>query len=319
MAMKAVWLSSGELSVRVIDDPRRCEGEAVIRVRMAGVCKTDLELIKGYMGFTGVLGHEFVGEVVDAEDITWIGRRVVGEINCPCYRCSFCVRGLSRHCPNRSVLGIEKRNGVFAEYTALPMRNLHVVPEGVPDEVAVFTEPVAACFRIVEQVHFQPSDFVVVLGDGRMGQLISQVIKPYVGRLVCVGKYPYKLSRLCELGIETALVDRWTERNVDVVIDATGNPEAQQIAIDMLRPQGVLVIKSTIEKPTVLNVSKLVVNEITVIGSRCGPFEPALKSLADNTVRVDYMVSHVFGFEDVLEAIRVAQGKDCLKVLIDFR
>ncbi len=226
---------------------------------------------------------------------------------------------MSNHCPDRTVLGIYKRDGVFAEYTTLPKRNLHIVPDSLPDEIAIFTEPVSAGFRILEQVHFSPHDTVVVLGDGRMGQIISQVVKLYVQKLVCVGKHVSKLSFLQKLGIETCLVSDWKSKNVDVVIDATGNPSAQSLALEMLRPQGILVIKSTTEKQNQINLSRLVVDEIQIIGSRCGPFKPAIKALTEGRIKVDYMVNHIFGFEDITKAFEIGQKSDCLKVLIDFR
>ncbi|HOK09886.1 MAG TPA: alcohol dehydrogenase catalytic domain-containing protein [Candidatus Hydrogenedens sp.] len=317
--MKSLFFDGRDLFIREMDIPIPEQGEVLIRVLMAGICKTDLEIVKGYMDFKGILGHEFVGEVVEAENKSLIGKRVVGEINCPCYRCSFCLQGMSNHCPTRTVLGINNREGVFAEYTTLPERNLHIVPDSVSDEVAVFTEPVAAGFRILEQIQFNPEDFVVVLGDGRMGQIISQIINPYVRRLVCVGKHTKKLFLLNIIGIDTCLLDYWKDKNLDVVIDATGNPTAQSLALDRLRPQGTLVIKSTTEEQNTLNLSKLVVDEIKIIGSRCGPFGPALKALSEKKVEVEYMISYKFAFEDIIKAFEIAQSKDCLKVLIDFR
>lgn len=317
--MKSLYFDKQNLVIKDIDIPVYGKGEVLIRVLMAGICKTDLEIVKGYMGFKGVLGHEFVGEVVNAENKGLIGKRVVGEINCPCYSCPFCLKKMTHHCPNRTVLGICNRDGVFAEYTTLPEKNLHIVPDNMLDEVAVFTEPVAAGFRILEQVRFNHEDLVIVLGDGRMGQIIAQIIKPFVKKLVCVGKHKDKLILLQKLGIETCLFGDCQVRNVDVVVDATGNPEAQTFALDILRPQGTLIIKSTTEKPNVISLSKVVVDEITIIGSRCGPFKPALKALAEKKIEVEYMISHIFPFEDIIKAIEIAQNKDCLKFLVDFR
>jgi len=317
--MKSLHFDGKELLIKEVPIPIQNKNEVLIKVLMAGICKTDLEIVKGYMGFKGILGHEFVGEVVDAQNKSLIGRRVVGEINCPCYCCSFCLRGMSNHCPKRTVLGIYNRDGVFAEYTTLPEKNLHIIPNGLSDEIAVFTEPVAAGYRILEQVQFNPNDFVVVLGDGRMGQIISQIINPYVRKLVCIGKHSQKMFLLNIFGIDTCLLDYWKDKNVDVVIDATGNPVAQSFALDILRPQGTLVIKSTTEQPNSINLSKLVVDEIKIIGSRCGPFERALEALAKKKVEVEYMISHKFAFEDIINAFELAQNKDCLKVLIDFR
>lgn len=317
--MKSLFFDGRDLFVKETDIPVPGQGEVLIRILLAGICKTDLEIVKGYMGFKGVLGHEFVGEVIDAQNKNLIGKRVVGEINCPCNRCLFCLRGMSNHCPNRTVLGIYNRDGVFAEYTTLPEENLHIVPDGLSDEIAVFTEPVAAGYRILEQVQFNPDDFVVVLGDGRMGQIISQIINPYVRKLVCVGKHPQKMFLLNIYGIDTCLLEYWQDKNVDVVIDVTGNSTAQSFALSILRPQGTLVIKSTTEQSNNINFSKLVVDEIKIIGSRCGPFEPAIKALAEKKVEVEYMISHIFPFEDMTKAFETAQNKDNLKVLIDFR
>ncbi len=315
--MKALYFDGKELLIKDVPIPVRVQGEALIKVLLAGICNTDIEICKGYMSFTGVLGHEFVGIVEDSEDKRLIGKRVVGEINCPCYECELCRAGKTNHCPNRTVLGIYQRNGVFAKYTTLPIRNLHIVPDSVPDEVAVFTEPVAACYRIPEQVRLKPTDVVVVLGDGKMGQLVSQVIMPMVSKLVCVGKHDEKMELLRNLGIE---VYKFCEGSIpfraDVVIDVTGNPHALEFALNIVKPQGTIVLKSTVADYFKINLSKAVVDEINIIGSRCGPFPPAIKALAEGRVKVHQLISGIYSIADGLRAFEKAMDRENLKILI---
>lgn len=317
--MKSLVYRENKLFLDDIPIPSVGPGEALIKVSIAGICNTDIEICKGYMNFSGVLGHEFAGVVEYSEDKSLIGKRVVGEINCPCFQCEVCKSGKPNHCPKRTVLGIHKRDGVFAEYTTLPIGNLHIIPESVPDEVAVFTEPVAACFRITEQVQLKPTDIVVVLGDGKMGQLVAQVISPVVYKLVCVGKHDKKIDLLRSLGIESYKIGESSfSYKADVVVDVTGSHNALQLALDIVRPQGTVVLKSTVADFFKVNLTKAVVDEINIIGSRCGPFPPAIKALADGKVKVRHLISATYNISDGLKAFEKALEKDSLKVLIKF-
>jgi threonine dehydrogenase-like Zn-dependent dehydrogenase len=304
-------------ALRVIDaaTPIANADTAIVRVHLAGVCNTDLELIKGYMGFRGVLGHEFVGTVAEGP-APWRGRRVVGEINFACGRCDFCARGLSRHCPTRRVLGILDADGAFADYVALPVANLHAVPDGVPDDAAVFTEPLAAAFEIPAQVRIEPGSSCVVLGDGKLGLLIAQVLASTGTHVLAVGKHDDKLAILRRRGIETVALDDWQRARADVVVEATGSAGGFALAVAATRPRGTLVLKSTVAERAPLNLAPLVVDEITVVGSRCGAFEPALHALANGTVDVTPLIAARYALNDGAEAIRAARsGK--LKILIE--
>jgi len=290
-----------------------------VRVRRAGICATDLAITRGYMGFAGVLGHEFVGEV-DAGPPDWLGRRVVGEINAACGRCDTCARGLPRHCPTRTVLGILGRDRAFAEYLTLPVGNLHPVPDAVPDEAAVFVEPLAAAFRIREQVQPQPEDVVYVLGDGRLGLLIAQVLAATGCRLTLVGRHPAKLALARELGIETADTSADLPATdlaaADLVVDATGAPDGLTRAIARTRPRGTVVLKTTCAESPPFNPAPLVIHEVTVIGSRCGPFPPALAALASGAVRVAPLVAATYPLADGVEAFAHAARPGVLRVLL---
>ncbi len=297
--------------------PRPARGEALIAVRVAGVCSTDLEVTKGYMGFAGVMGHEFVGEVIDGP-MPWRHKRVVAEINCVCGRCDMCRSGLSNHCRGRTVIGIAGRDGVFAEQVAIPALNLHEVPAAVSDEQAVFAEPLAAAFQVTRQVRFQRSDTVIVLGDGRLGQLVARVLRPLVGRLVLVGKHPAKLEMAEKQGIQTTVVEEFVPRaDTSVVVDATGSSSGFDLAMRAVRPRGVIVLKSTFTTTEALNLSPLVVAEVTVIGSRCGPLDEALGALASGAVDVSALVSRRYPLARAEEALRAAGDPENVKVLID--
>lgn len=297
--------------------PKVARGEALVAVRVAGLCSTDLEVAKGYMGFSGVMGHEFVGQVTEGP-AAWKHKRVVAEINCVCGRCDLCRSGLSNHCRDRTVIGIAGRDGVFAEQVAIPAANLREVPPAVSDEQAVFAEPLAAAFQVTRQVKFQRSDAVVVLGDGRLGQLVARVLRPLVGRLVLVGKHAPKLEMAEKQGIQTALVQDFVARaDADVVVEATGSPSGLELALRTVRPRGVIVLKSTFATGEGLNLSPLVVAEVTVIGSRCGPLEAALGALAVGEVDVSALVSRRYPLSRAEEALRAAGDPENVKVLID--
>ena len=315
--MKAL-VHEGALSFRRNHpEPVRPEGEARIRVRMAGICNTDLEIVRGYMGFSGILGHEFVGDVVEAEDRVWIGKRVVGEINCPCRVCQTCREGLTNHCPHRTVLGIHKRNGAFAEVLTLPESNLHVVPDSVEDEEAVWVEPLAAAFEILEQVPVRPSNRVAVLGEGKLGSLVAQVLALSGCDLIVLGLEEEKLSRIRALGVRALHAREAEQRSMDIVVDATGSPDGFAAALKMLKPRGTLVLKSTVADRTVLHLSSLVVDEMTVVGSRCGPFGPALRALEKGKIRVRGLVEEIIPFDRAMEALERAGRPGSLKILLD--
>jgi threonine dehydrogenase-like Zn-dependent dehydrogenase len=315
--MRGLWLEDRRLRVR--DDlpvPDPPTGEARVRVTMAGLCHTDLELVRGYYPYAGVLGHEFVGVVDRAPaDPSWEGRRVVGEINATCGACATCLAGRPSHCERRTVLGIVNRDGAFADYLTLPIANLHLVPDGVPDDVAVFTEPVAAAFQILAQVAIDRRDRVVVFGDGKLGQVIAQVLATTGCALTVVGRHPRKLAHLASRGIATQ-VDPPAARAADVVVDCTGRREGLQAALAALRPRGTLVLKSTFAGETALNLSAIVVDEITIVGSRCGPFAPALAALASGAVVVSPLIEDRLPLAAAIEALDRAATPGTLKVLL---
>jgi threonine dehydrogenase-like Zn-dependent dehydrogenase len=306
----------GELRLAEVPMPQRGAREALIKVLSAGVCNTDLEIARGYMGYQGIPGHEFVGIVEAAPSEFWLGKRVVGEINCSCHKCQYCQMEMSHHCLNRSVLGIHNRNGAFAEYLTLPEENLHAAPSSIRDDVAVFTEPLAAAFRITEQITIAATDRVVVLGDGKLGQLVAQVLWLSTKNLVCVGRHEWKLQLLQHLGIGTALESDPLERGVDVVVEATGSPSGLNRALELVRPEGVVILKTTVVHPTAFEMSPPVINEVKILGSRCGPFRPALEALALGTVEVRPMVTETYELRDGVHAFERAARPETLKVVL---
>lgn len=296
--------------------PQAAEEIALIRVRLAGICSTDLQILQGYMGFRGVPGHEFVGEVC-AGPAGWLGKRVVGEINFACAACAFCQQGLGRHCPHRRVMGIVNADGSFAEYLAVPVRNLHLVPETLADEEAVFTEPLAAAFAILEQIHLRPDTAVVVLGDGKLGVLCAQVLRNAGARVTVVGKHPQKLRIVQKRGLRTVLLPDWRpQRQADAVVEATGAAAGLKLAIETVRPRGTLVLKSTVAREHTVSLAPLVIHEVTVIGSRCGPFPPALRALDRQEVVVAPLVEAVYSLTEGVEAMNHAARPGVLKVLL---
>ncbi|MEW5985366.1 MAG: alcohol dehydrogenase catalytic domain-containing protein [Chloroflexota bacterium] len=317
--MQALYLSQNELSYRpdyLTPIPR--PGEALVRVRLAGICATDLEIIKGYAHFQGVLGHEFVGvvEEVVAGEGSWLGRRVVGEINLGCRVCRVCLAYMPEHCPRRTVLGIIGKDGVFADYVTLPLTNLHVVPDNVPDEAAVFTEPLAAALRVREQVIISPSERTAVIGPGRLGLLISQVLALTGSWVVVLGRRPESLALPRRLGLETGLVGEFPDNGFDVVVEATGNQEGLAQALRLLRPLGTLVLKSTFHGAATVDLTKLVVGEVTVVGSRCGPFAPALRLLQQGQLQALPLIEAEYPLRDGLAAIAHAGRPGVRKVLL---
>lgn len=296
-------------------DPK--PGEALVRVNLAGICGTDLEILDGYMAYEGVLGHEFVGTVERSENSELIGKRVVGEINAGCEKCESCQKGMSRHCPNRTVLGILKRDGAFAEYLSLPEKNLHVIPDGITDEQAVFVEPLAAAFEIKEQVKLQPQWSVAVVGDGRLAQLIVQVLKLTCPNLTCFGRHKNKLASLINTGVKIKIgIEESDEQSFDLVVEATGSNSGFADAMKLIKPRGTVILKSTIASRENLDLTPTIVNEITLIGSRCGLFKPAIDALATGMVSVDSMVDSTFPLEKFSDAIEHAKKPDTLKVFL---
>lgn len=314
MGMRAVVLDDDGLSVtdRPVPEPR--PNEVLVRVLQAGLCETDLQLVRGYMGFRGILGHEFVGV---AEGGSLRGARVVGEINCSCERCHYCVNGLATHCPHRSVLGILNHDGAFAEFVTVPEKNLHLVPDEVTTDQAVFVEPLAAAFQILEQVNVRRNDRVIVLGDGRLGNLCAQVLAQTGCQLTAVGKHPGKLDRIARRGIATALLgDIELSPQADIVVDCTGSPGGVETALRLLKPRGTLVLKTTVAGKPSLSLAPIVIDEITVVGSRCGPFPPALAALRDQSVDVVSLIEGVYSLDDACAAFERATTSPTLKLLL---
>ncbi len=298
-------------------DPVPPPGEALIRTSLSGICNTDLEIVRGYMGFRGILGHEFVGSVACADSAPeWVGQRVVGEINAYCGRCVTCRRGDPTHCPHRTTLGIDRRDGTMADYFTLPLSLLYRVPPSIPDEWAVFTEPLAAACEITDRVHLRPTDRVVVLGDGKLGLLIAQVLQLTGSDLVVMGRHPEKLAILERRGIRTQNAGEGIPPGVDVVVEATGSPEGFSTARAMIRPRGTLVLKSTFHGDVNFDLSAVVVDEVTVVGSRCGPFPSALRLLEQRLVDVEPLIHEVYSLHDGLVAFEQAASHSVLKVLL---
>lgn len=322
--MKAVWLENNKIELREIPQPQK-PNEALVKIRKAGICSTDLELVKGYYPYTGVLGHEFVGEVVALTpgpspegrgESLRVGERVVGEINAVCGQCEQCLNGRPTHCENRTVLGIVNRDGTFAEFTRLPIANLHKVPDSVSDELAVFAEPIAAALEIQEQVNIKPNDRVLLVGAGRLGQLIAQTLALTGCDLRVVARHARQQELLQARGIrviDEEDVQRW---RWDVVVEATGSPSGFTLARQAIRPRGTLVLKSTYKGEMNVNFSSIVVDEVNIIGSRCGPFEPALRLMESKQVDPTVLIDDEFSLDDALKAFERAAQAGTLKVLL---
>ena len=296
-------------------DPRRSPGESIVRVTLAGICGTDLEITRGYMNYRGIPGHEFVGRVADTDDPSLASKRVVGEINAACGHCSFCDAGLGRHCADRTVLGIKGRNGTFAEYLALPNENLLVVPDSIPDEAAVFTEPLAAAYEIFEQLQIESDHSIVVLGDGRLGAMVSLAFKAEGLRPIVAGHHRGKLERLASLGLATAM-EQTLAGGYDYVVDCTGHGNGLTRAIELVKPRGTIVLKSTAAAGAALNLAPIVINEITVVGSRCGRFAPALAALEAGKLDLRPLIDGTFALEDGSHAMETAARRSNFKILL---
>ena len=323
MTMQALWLENRQLTYqRFLPIPSPEPGEALIRLRLAGICSTDLEMLKGYYEFTGIPGHEFVGEIVqlpagDEENRFQIGQRVVGEINIVCGHCHTCLAGRPTHCENRRTLGLKGHHGAFAEYLTLPLQNLHVVPDSLSDEAAVFTEPLAAALEIQEQVSVQPGAKTLLIGAGRLGQLIAQSLALTGCDLKVVIRHQHQGELLEARHISTLQAEKIQPAGYDLVIDATGSPAGLEMARRAVRPRGTILLKSTFKGNSQIDFSSLVVDEITIIGSRCGPFEPALRLLDSKWVDPLPLMDHCFSLHDWKSAIERASLPGAMKIVLD--
>jgi len=318
--MLALRCSAGQLILDPVAPLPANSGEALVRVTLAGICNTDLEILRGYMDFAGVPGHEFVGIVEHSPSGQLKGRRVVGEINANCTVCATCRAGHPTHCPHRTTLGIAGRDGAHAEYLRLPERNLHIVPDSVSDEAAVFTEPLAAALEIPDRVAIRPTDRVAVLGDGKLGLLVAQVLALNGCDLLLLGHHPEKLQIAAGRGIATRVSasddDLPAPATFDVVVECTGHPDGFALAWRLVRPRGTLVLKSTFHGDLTVNMSQVVVDEVTLVGSRCGPFPPALRLLAAGRVDVQGLIDSCFPLQQGVEAYAHARERGTLKVLL---
>ena len=323
--MKAVVFNDTEGLVLKTDYPKPIpqKGEALIKVSMAGICNTDAEIIKGYMGYSGVLGHEFVGivEEVNGADQSWVGKRVVAEISygCDSPECPWCAVKNYRHCPDRHTIGIWRKDGCFAEYITLPTNILFEVPENVIDEQAVFVEPLAAACEITEQLHIEPTHKVVVLGDGKLGLTTALTLNAQNLDVTLVGKHQNKLDIAKAQGVQTMLLeDLKVSNNFDVVVEATGSVSGFETSLNLVKPRGVLVLKSTIATGKELNLAPIVINEITVLGSRCGQFGPALRLLKNNRIDFKPFISKIYSINDEIEGFEANKAKNSIKIILKF-
>jgi alcohol dehydrogenase len=314
--MLAAWIENGRVELRGLPRPRPRKGEALIRVHCAGICNTDLELLAGYYGFRGVPGHEFVGTVVEGSP-QWLGRRVAGEISLGCGRCPQCAAGMRRHCPRRRVLGILNHPGALAEFLVLPEENLHGIPRSVPDEEAVFCEPLAAACEILQQVRIPRAAPVAVLGDGKLGLLCAQVLAAAGAHVALFGRHPERSRWLARRGIRLQDGARRPSRAFPFVVEATGSAAGLEEALQLVAPRGTVVLKSTTHEPVRADLSKLVVvPEVTLVGSRCGPFPKALRLLRQRRVETAPLVHSRLNLAEVAEAFRQAAAPGALKVLV---
>ncbi len=321
--MKAVVFDNRLKLTDNSDKPIPKEGEALVRVTLAGICNTDYEITKGYMGYVGILGHEAVGVVEDVNgaDKSLIGKRVVPEISYGCKEpnCEWCAKKLYRHCPNRHTLGIWRKDGVFAQYFTMPVEVLFEVPENVPDTQAVFVEPLAAALEITEQHHIKPFEKVVILGDGKLGLITALALNAQNLDVTLVGKHQNKLDIAKKQGVKTVLLNDFAiEKKYDVVVEATGSISGFETALALTKPRGVLVLKSTVAASKEFNLAPIVIDEITVLGSRCGQFPPALRLLASGKVNFSELISATYSIDDAIEAFEKNKEKDTLKVLLKF-
>ena len=304
------------------EKPTPKENEALIKVKLVGICNTDYEITKGYMGYNGILGHEFVGvvEEINGEDKSLLGKRVVGEINLGCKNCDYCAKGLERHCPNRQTLGIFNKDGCFADYVTLPLSNLLEVNEKINDETAVFVEPLAAALEILEQLHIKPYEKVCVLGDGKLGLITALALNASNVDVTLVGKHQNKLDIAKEQNVKTMLLENLKQednKSFDVVVEATGRVSGFETSLNLVKPRGVLVLKSTIATGKELNLAPIVIDEITVLGSRCGQFAPALRLMEKNVIDFSKLVSAKLSFDDAVLGFEKNKEKSTIKILLE--
>ena len=316
--MKAVFFNGSTAELIDARKPRPRQGEALIRVDMAGICATDLMILQGYMDFNGILGHEFVGTVVSSEKTALNGKRVTGEIFVPCRKCDACRSGNEKHCPKRTVIGIDGRDGAFAEFLALPNGNLHLIPDGMSDEEAVFIELIAAACDMPARVQFERKSRVVVLGDGRLSAMAAQVVSLESDDVLVLGLDTKKLEAFESIGIKTGEVTRKAELlgTFDIAVDCTGKPNGLPLAAELVHPQGPIILKSTYNSPLGWNPAPIVINELTLIGSRCGPFETAIELIENGKVKVKPFLTAVYELEDWENALRRARRSDSFKVAL---
>lgn len=317
--MRAVVFDNGLKLDKNYAKPSPRKGEALIKVNTIGICNTDYEITKGYMGYKGVLGHEFTGvvEEINADDKSLLNKRVVGEINCGCGECEWCNQGLERHCPNRSTLGIWQREGCFAEYVCLPVKNLLEIPENVSDEEAVFTEPLAAALEILEQIHIPPYKKIAVLGDGKLGLMIALALNAAGLDLILIGKHENKLEIAKKQGVKTKLLsDVEIKKEYDFVVEATGSISGFETSLALTKPRGTLILKSTIAASKEFNFAPVVVDEITIVGSRCGQFAPALRLLESGRIDVKPLISDIFELDESIAAFERNKEKSSIKVIV---
>jgi 2-desacetyl-2-hydroxyethyl bacteriochlorophyllide A dehydrogenase len=315
----AALVFNGKFHIKNVPKPLRNANEVLIRVTMAGICNTDLEITRGYIpGFNGIPGHEFIGIIEEADDTTLSGKKCTAEINCACGTCEYCKNDLGRHCPNRTVLGIINRNGAFAEYICVPEKNIVLIPDSIPDNHAIFIEPLAAALEILDQVTINRETDVLLLGDGKLGLLAGYVLASTGCNLMIVGKHPEKLAHITNKNTKTVLLSEFTDSKFDIVVEATGNASAFEKALQNVKPRGTLVLKSTYAGAFQFNPSRVVVDEISIIGSRCGEFPKAIEFLLhNNTLPVEKLISAEMKLEDGIKAFEYSALPDVLKVILN--
>ncbi len=302
--------------------PTPKQNEALIKVKLVGICNTDYEITKGYMGYNGILGHEFVGivEEINGDNKSLLGKRVVGEINLGCKNCEYCAKGLERHCPNRQTLGIYNKDGCFADYVTLPLSNLLEVNEKINNETAIFVEPLAAALEILEQLHIKPYEKVCVLGDGKLGLITALALNASNIDVTLIGKHQNKLDIAKEQNVKTMLLDNLSKENnksFDIVVEATGRLSGFETSINLVKPRGVLVLKSTIATGKELNLAPIVIDEITVLGSRCGQFASALRLMEKDIIDFSKLVSSKLSFNDAIIGFEKNKEQDTIKILLE--